>query len=71
MVLVGISTLIAFPIAYYFMHKWLDLFYYKTSLSAPIFLVSALGVFLITLITVSFHTVKAAIAKPIDNLRME
>lgn len=71
LVLVGISTLIAFPIAYYFMHKWLDMFYYKTSLSAPIFLVSALAVFLITFLTVSFHTVKAAIAKPIDNLRME
>jgi len=71
MVLMGISTLIAFPIAYYFMHKWLELFYYKTKLSAPIFLISALAVFLITLITVSFHTVKAAIAKPIDNLRME
>ncbi len=71
MALVGISTLIAFPIAYYFMNKWLDLFYFKTSLSAPVFLISALAVFLITLLTVSFHTIKAARAKPIDNLRAE
>lgn len=71
MMLVGISTLVAFPLAYFFMRQWLNLFYYKTSLDAFAFVDSALAVFLITLLTVSFQIAKAAAAKPIDNLRAE
>jgi putative ABC transport system permease protein len=69
--LVGFSCLVAFPVAWYFMHRWLDAFPYKAGLNPGIFAVSALAVLLITLITISFHTIKAAIANPVKNLRTE
>jgi putative ABC transport system permease protein len=69
--LVGIACLIAFPIAYLFMDKWLKIFPYNTGLSITPFLLSALTVLLITMLTVIFHTVKAAIANPAENLRTE
>ncbi|MEJ0106133.1 MAG: FtsX-like permease family protein [Bacteroidota bacterium] len=62
--LVGISCLIAFPVAYLFMDKWLKVFPYNTGLTVTPFLLSALVVLVITLLTVIFHTVKAALAKP-------
>jgi putative ABC transport system permease protein len=70
-VLVGISCLIAFPIAYWFMHKWLQIFTYNTGLSLTPFLLSAIVVLLITLLTVTFHTIRAAIANPVKSLRTE
>lgn len=69
--LVGISCFIAFPVAYIFMNKWLDVFPYNTGLSITPFLLSALTVLMITLLTVIFHTVKAAIANPANSLRTE
>jgi putative ABC transport system permease protein len=69
--LVGIACLIAFPIAYYFMHKWLQTFPYRTDLKASIFIVSAVIVLFITFATVSFHAIKAAITNPIKSLRTE
>ncbi|HEY6975544.1 MAG TPA: FtsX-like permease family protein, partial [Chitinophagaceae bacterium] len=69
--LVCISCFIAFPVAYYFMHKWLQAFPYNTGLNVSPFVLSAIAVLLITLFTVIFHTVKAAIAKPADSLRTE
>ncbi len=69
--LVGISCLIAFPIAYLFMDKWLNIFPYNTGLSATPFLLSALTVLIITMLTVSFHAVKAATANPVKALRSE
>jgi putative ABC transport system permease protein len=70
-VLVGISCLIAFPVAYLFMDKWLKIFPYNTGLSVMPFLLSALAVLLITMLTVSFHAVKAAVANPVNSLRTE
>jgi len=69
--LVGISCLIAFPIAYYFMHQWLNIFPYNTGLTIAPFLISAFIVLLITLLTVLFHTLKAALANPSKSLRTE
>jgi putative ABC transport system permease protein len=69
--LVGLSCLIAFPIAAWFMSKWLSLFSYNTGLSVVPFLFSALTVLIITLCTVTFHTVKAATANPVNGLRSE
>ena len=69
--LAGISCLIAFPVAALFMDKWLKLFFYNTGLTARPFLLSALTVSLITMITVSFHTIKAAVASPVKGLRTE
>jgi putative ABC transport system permease protein len=69
--LVGISCVIAFPVAWYFMFKWLKIFPYNTGLSVTPFILSALIVLLITMLTVIFHTVKAAVANPVKSLRTE
>jgi putative ABC transport system permease protein len=69
--LVGFSCLIAFPVAWIFMDKWLKIFPYNTGLSATPFLLSALSVLLITLLTVTFHAVRAALANPAKALKTE
>ncbi|HTF31055.1 MAG TPA: ABC transporter permease [Flavitalea sp.] len=70
-VLVGISCLVAFPVAYLFMSKWLQIFVYNTGLSVTPFILSAFMVLVITLLTVIFHTLKAALANPVTSLRSE
>jgi putative ABC transport system permease protein len=69
--LVGLSCLIAFPVAYLFMKQWLGVFPYNTGLSVFPFLMSALMVLGITMLTVIFHTVKAALTNPVTSLRTE
>ncbi len=69
--LIGISVILAFPVAYYFMHKWLQSFAYQTDIKAITFLLSALVALLITLFAVGFHTLKAAMANPVKSLRSE
>ena len=69
--LVALSCLIAFPVAWYFMNKWLTIFPYNSGLSITTFVLSALAVLVITLITVSFHTIKVAISNPVKSLRTE
>ena len=69
--LVGFSCLIAFPVAWLFMDKWLKIFPYNTGLSITPFLLSALTVLLITLLTVMFHAIKAAVASPTKALKAE
>jgi putative ABC transport system permease protein len=70
-VLVGLSCFIAFPVAWYFMSNWLKVFPYNTGLSPVPFMVSAIIILLITLLAVTFHTVKAALANPVKSLRTE
>lgn len=69
--MVCISCLIAFPIAWYFMNKWMEVFPYKVGLQASAFILSALLVLFITVVTISFHTIKVAIANPVKSLRTE
>jgi putative ABC transport system permease protein len=69
--LVGLSCLIAFPVAWFFMNKWLKFFSYSTGLSATPFLLAAFAVLFITLMTVIYHTMRAALANPSRNLRSE
>ncbi|MES1219051.1 MAG: FtsX-like permease family protein, partial [Bacteroidota bacterium] len=69
--LVGLSCFIAFPVAWYFMNQWLKIFPYNTGLRVMPFLLSALVVLAITMLTVIFHTVKAALASPVKALRTE
>ena len=66
-----ISTVFAFPIGWYFMNKWLQEFAYRTDLSVWIFLLSGLAAFCIALLTVSYQSIKAATANPVDSLRYE
>ncbi|MES2520229.1 MAG: FtsX-like permease family protein, partial [Bacteroidota bacterium] len=70
-VLVIISCLIATPIAYYFMHNWLQKYDYRTSISWWVFALSGLGALVITLLTVSYQAIKAALANPVKSLRTE
>ena len=71
MVMVLISFLIATPITYYFMHNWLQNYQYRANLSWWIFAASGVGVLMMTLLTVSFQSIKAAIANPVKSLRTE
>jgi putative ABC transport system permease protein len=69
--LVGISCLIAFPVAYLFMDKWLKVFPYNTGISPTPFALAAVTVLCITLLTVIYHTMRAALANPSKSLRTE
>lgn len=69
--LVGLSCLIAFPVAWYFMNNWLKIFSYNTGLSVMPFILSAITVLLITMLTVTFHTLRAALANPVKALKTE
>jgi putative ABC transport system permease protein len=70
-ILVLISCAIASPIAWYSMNEWLKSYQYKTSIGAGIFIMVAVMAMLITLATVSFQAVKAAMANPVRSLRAE
>lgn len=69
--LVIISLFIAAPVAYYFMHNWLQDYQYRVALSWWIFASAGAGALLITLLTVSFQAIKAALANPVKSLRTE
>ena len=69
--LVIISLLIASPIAYFFMNNWVQKYTYHTNVSWWIFLVAGAGALTITLFTVSYQAIKAALANPMKSLRTE
>jgi len=69
--LVFIANLIAWPLAWYAMHKWLSDFAYRIDISWTIFAIVALVSVLIALLTISFQSVKAAVANPVKSLRSE
>ena len=69
--LVIISIIIASPLAYFLMHKWLQNYEYHTGVAWWIFAVTATGAMLITLLTVSYQSIKAALANPVKSLRSE
>jgi putative ABC transport system permease protein len=68
---VALAFVLATPLTYYFISKWLDNFAYKTNLPWWIFILSAVIVMLISLITVMFQAVKAALKNPTEALRYE
>ncbi|GAB4017365.1 ABC transporter permease [Spirosoma migulaei] len=70
-VLVIIGFGIATPIAYYFLHNWLQKYQYRTEITWWIFAVSGTGALLITLLTVSLQSIKAALMNPVRSLRSE
>jgi len=69
--LVLISSVIAFPIAWWAMHKWLEDFAYRVSISWWIFFVSGVLALLIAVLTVAFQAIKAGVANPVKSLRTE
>lgn len=70
-VLVIISLIVASPLAWYFMHRWLLNYQYHTGLAWWIFVVTAIGAMLITMLTVSYQSIKAALANPVKSLKTE
>ena len=69
--LVIISFLIASPTAYYVLHKWLATYDYRTGMPWWIFALSGAGALAITLLTVSYQSIKAALLDPVKSLRSE
>jgi len=71
LLLVLISCVIASPIAFYFLHGWLQQYDYRISIGAAVFLLAAAMAILITVLTVSFQAIKAAMANPVKSIRTE
>ena len=69
--LVAIACLVAFPVAWWIMHNWLQNYEYRIDVSWWIFLAAGVSAILIALITISFQSIKAAIANPVKSLRTE
>jgi putative ABC transport system permease protein len=69
--LIGIAFLIAAPVAWYFMHQWLQQYVYRISLGAGVFVATMLGSILIAWATVAYTAIKAASANPVKSLRTE
>jgi len=66
-----VACVIALPLAYLAMNRWLENFAYRTSIGVEVFVLSALIAALITVFTVSYQSIKAALSDPIDSLRYE
>ncbi len=69
--LILISNFIAFPVAYYFMNRWLEDFAYKIELGFDAFLITSLLTLLIAMLTTGFQVLRAALSNPIDSIRYE
>jgi putative ABC transport system permease protein len=69
--LVLISCLIAAPVSFYFLHNWLMNYDYRINIGAGVFVLGALIALVITILTISFQAIKAAIANPVKSLRTE
>ncbi len=70
-VLVLLSSIIAAPVAWYYLHSWLANYDYRVEIKWQVFAGAALVALIITLLTVSFQAIKAAIANPVKSLRTE
>jgi putative ABC transport system permease protein len=71
LLLVAISLLVAMPVAWYLMHNWLQKYDYRSNMAWWIFAAAGAGALLITLLTVSYQSIKAALANPVSSLRSE
>lgn len=69
--LVALSMLISMPVAYYTMNQWLQNYVLHTNLSAWIFVVAGAGLLFVTLVTISYQAVRAALMNPVKSLRTE
>ncbi|WP_242916912.1 ABC transporter permease [Pontibacter liquoris] len=69
--LVLIANLLAWPIAWYAMSRWLEDYAYRVTIGTGIFLLAAFLAFIIAIVTISFHAIKAASANPVKALRTE
>lgn len=71
LVLIVIASLIAFPIAWWAMYKWLQDFEYRVNIGWWIFILSGITAMVVALCTISFQAIKAALSNPVKSLRTE
>jgi putative ABC transport system permease protein len=69
--LVLMANLVAWPVAWYLMHNWLQDFAYKIEMSIWMFVLATVAALIITVITVSVQAIRAAVVNPIKSLRTE
>ena len=69
--LIILSLLIAGPVAWWVMNKWLEDFAYRISIGWLVFVIAGASAIIIAMITVSFHAIRAAVANPVESLRTE
>ena len=69
--LVGLAFVVAAPVAYFAMSKWLDDFAYRIEINGWTFVLAGTAALFIAMLTVSFQTIKAALVNPVDTLRNE
>lgn len=69
--LVGLALIFAVPVSYYLMQNWLEGFAYRVDLGADVFVISGIIALMIAQLTVSFQSMKAALANPVTALRNE
>jgi hypothetical protein len=70
-VLVGVGCLVASPLAYYFLHNWLQRYSYRIGIGAGIFLLAALLAVTVTLLTISWQAIRAAMMSPVKSLKTD
>ncbi len=66
-----LANIIAWPVSWYFLNRWLENFAYRIDIAWWMFLISALVAFVIAMITISFQSIRTAMANPVDSLRSE
>ena len=71
LLLVAIAAVLAFPLAWWGMHKWLQDFEYRIHINVWVFVIAGIAALLIALLTVSYQAIKAALANPVKSLRTE
>jgi len=69
--LAGIAFIIGFPVAWWAMHAWLQDFAYRTNIGASVFLIAAAAICGVVFLTISYQSIKTAIANPVESLRTE
>ena len=66
-----LANIIAWPLAYYYISKWLENFAYRATIGIDTFLLSALLVLVIAVITVSFKVIRVSLSNPVESLKQE
>jgi putative ABC transport system permease protein len=69
--LVVVSNVLAWPVSYYVMNKWLQSFAYRVDVSWWVFVVAGATALVVALLTVSWQAIRAALANPVESLRYE
>jgi ABC-type antimicrobial peptide transport system permease subunit len=69
--LIGIAFVIAAPLAWYFVHQWVQNYVYRIPISGWVFILGGMGALLVALVTVSFQAIRAGKTNPANSLRSE